>query len=90
MLNNLYLIPATLGLNVLGMASGVLFARMFSLPKEDHITIAAEVGLQNSTLAIFVASTLIGSPQMAVVAVVYGSFTFFTTALGAWAVQKFT
>lgn len=75
------LIPYTLMLNFLSMTAGLLVPRGFRLTKQNQYTIAVEVGLQNSTLAIFVASTLLGSQDMALVAVVYGSFSFFTTML---------
>lgn len=75
------LIPVTLLLNLLSMTAGLLVPKAFGLTKQNQFTIAVEVGLQNSTLAIFVASTLLGSQDMALVAVVYGSFSFFTTML---------
>ncbi len=75
------LIPYTLMLNFFSMTAGLLVPRAFRLTKQNQYTIAVEVGLQNSTLAIFVASALLGSQEMALVAVVYGSFSFFTTML---------
>ena len=42
-------------------------------------TIAIEIGLQNSALAIFIATQVLESQQMALMAVLYSSFTFFTT-----------
>jgi BASS family bile acid:Na+ symporter len=75
------LIPYAFMLNIFSMTAGLLVPRAFRLTKQNQYTIAVEVGLQNSTLAIFVASTLLGSQEMALVAVVYGSFSFFTTML---------
>lgn len=75
------LIPYALMLNLFSMTAGLLIPKLFRLTKQNQYTIAVEVGLQNSTLAIFVASTLLGSQEMALVAVVYGSFSFFTTML---------
>ena len=75
------LIPYALMLNLFSMTAGLLIPKLFRLTKQNQYTIAFEVGLQNSTLAIFVASTLLGSQEMALVAVVYGSFSFFTTML---------
>jgi BASS family bile acid:Na+ symporter len=75
------LIPYALMLNFFSMTAGLLVPKLFRLTKQNQYTIAVEVGLQNSTLAIFVASTLLGSQEMALVAVVYGSFSFFTTML---------
>jgi len=46
------------------------------------------VGLQNSALAIFVAATLLKNNDMALVPVVYGSFSFFSTLLFGWSVKR--
>jgi BASS family bile acid:Na+ symporter len=79
----LYILPYTLALNFLAFTSGFYVPRLFGLSKRNQFTIAVEVGLQNSTLAIFVAARLLDNYTIAMVAVVYGSFSFFTTwALG--------
>ncbi|MEX0986928.1 MAG: bile acid:sodium symporter family protein [Bacteroidales bacterium] len=82
------LMPVTLLLNALSMFIGWQIAWLTRLKKRDRFTIAIEVGLQNSALAIFVASTLLGNRTMALVAVVYGSFTFFSTALFGWGIKR--
>jgi len=82
------LLPYTLLLNALSMFLGWQVARLSRLKRRDRFTIAIEVGLQNSALAIFVASYLLGSREMALVAVVYGSFTFFSTAFFAWGIKR--
>ena len=74
---NLY--PHAILLNILSMFSGWFIARGFRLKRRNQFTIAVEVGLQNSTLAIFIAATLLTSQKMAVVPIIYGSFSFFTT-----------
>lgn len=74
---NLY--PHAILLNALSMFGGWYVARIIGLKKKNQFTIAIEVGLQNSTLAIFIAATLLSSQQMAVVPIIYGSFSFFTT-----------
>jgi BASS family bile acid:Na+ symporter len=80
--------PDTLLLNVLAMSAGFLVARLFRLKVINQFTISIEVGLQNSALAIFVAATLLKSNHMALVPVVYGSFSFFSTLLFGWMVKK--
>ena len=80
--------PNTLLLNLLAMVAGFLVARIFRLVVINQFTISIEVGLQNSALAIFVAATLLKSNDMALVPVVYGSFTFFSTFLFGWSVKK--
>ncbi len=82
------LLPYTLLLNGLSMFLGWRMATVSRLRSRDRFTIAIEVGLQNSALAIFVASSLLESHTMALVAVVYGSFTFFSTALFGWGIKK--
>jgi BASS family bile acid:Na+ symporter len=80
--------PYTLMLNILAMVSGFLVARLIRLRVVNQFTISIEVGLQNSALAIFVAATLLKSNSMALVPVVYGSFSFFSTLLFGWSVKK--
>ncbi len=74
---NLY--PPAILLNVFSMLGGWVIARQMGLKRRNQYTIAVEVGLQNSTLAIFIAATLLSNQQMAVVPIIYGSFSFFTT-----------
>ena len=70
------------------MVSGFLVARVMRLRVINQFTISIEVGLQNSALAIFVAATLLNNNDMALVPVVYGSFSFFSTLLFGWSVKK--
>lgn len=80
--------PYALALHLVAMGTGLLVAKLARLKAMDRMTISIEVGLQNSALAIFVASTLLQSHSMALVPVVYGGFTFFTTLLFGWIVKK--
>jgi BASS family bile acid:Na+ symporter len=82
------LFPYALLLNFTAMVAGLVVARSLRLGVKNQFTIAIEVGLQNSGLAIVVAVTLLGSHAMALVPVVYGSFTFFSTLLFGWIVKK--
>ena len=85
----LQILPYTLALNVMAYVSGFYVPRLFSLSKRNQFTIAVEVGLQNSTLAIFVATRLLDNYTIALVAVVYGSFSFFTTWAFGYLSRKF-
>jgi BASS family bile acid:Na+ symporter len=78
----------TLMLNILAMISGFLIARVLRLRVINQFTISIEVGLQNSALAIVVAATLLESNEMALVPMVYGTFSFFSTLLFGWSVKK--
>jgi len=84
----IHIFPYTLVLNIVAMVSGFLVARLNRLRVVNQFTISIEVGLQNSALAIFVAATLLRSNSMALVPVVYGSFSFFSTLLFGWSVKK--
>lgn len=78
-----------LALNIVSMAAGYLLSRLFALDNRDSYTISTQVGLQNSALAIYVAASLIGQPQIAIAAVIYSSFSFFSTLLFAWLMKKY-
>ena len=84
-----YLFPYALALNFFAMLTGYLFARRMGLNKRNNFTISVEVGMQNSALAIFVASSLLEHREMAMVAVVYSSFTFFSTLLFGYLGKRF-
>jgi len=85
----LNLLPYAVALNVLSTFAGYYVPGFFRLSKRDLFTIAIEVGLQNSTLGIFVASTLLNNYKIALVAVVYGSFSFFSTWLFGYLAKKY-
>lgn len=79
----LILLPFALTLNVAGMFIGY---GMGWIGRESHpsrVTIGIEVGLQNSGLAIAVATSeyMLGNPEMALPATIYAMFSFVTTAI---------
>lgn len=69
----------TLILNSTSMFAGYMFGGLVHLSNKDRYTIAIQTGLQNSTLAIFIAATLLNDQMMAITPIIYGSFTFFST-----------
>jgi len=79
----LQVVPFVLALNVMGMLSGYAMARIFKFDVSRIITMSVEVGIQNSALAITLAtsSVFIGQPKMAIPAIVYGLFTFFNAII---------
>lgn len=85
----LVLFPLGLLLNFFGMGLGKYIAKMVRLSRKTQFTIAIEVGLQNSALAIFIASTILENQKMALVAVIYSSFSFFSTALFGYLAKKY-
>jgi BASS family bile acid:Na+ symporter len=59
-------------LNGLGTVAGFLAGRLLGLPATQQICLAVEVGIQNCTLAIAITAGLLGQPEMAVPAALYG------------------
>lgn len=78
-----------LALNVVTMALGYGIATVNRLPQDSVKAIAVEVGIQNGTLAIAIASapTFLNNPTMAIPAGVYGLLMYFTGAVFAWLVS---
>ncbi|MEL6491547.1 MAG: bile acid:sodium symporter family protein [Cyanobacteria bacterium J06621_3] len=78
----------TLVLNVVTMALGYAFSRLVQLEQKSAIAITCEVGIQNGTLAIAVASapTLLNNPTVAIPAAIYSLLMFLTGgAIALWA-----
>lgn len=69
---------ATLTLNILVLALGYGLGQFFKLSRAQAVSIGYEVGLQNGTLALLVAGTLIGNSTMMIPAVTYSILMFFT------------
>lgn len=82
--------PFVLTLNFAGMLAGYLISRIAGFNKKRQITLVIEVGIQNSALAITIASSqaFLGNPQMAIPALVYGMFTFFTAVLFGYIIKR--
>ncbi|MGK7886956.1 MAG: bile acid:sodium symporter family protein, partial [Crocosphaera sp.] len=70
----------TLSLNLLTMFLGYAIASLAKLDDKSRKTITVEVGIQNGTLAITVASVLLNSPTMAIPAGIYSLLMFVTSA----------
>lgn len=81
--------PATLMLNLVMMALAFGLATGFGLGQRQRTAITMECGLQNSTLAIFVAATLLENRAMTVPGGIYGLLMFATAgAYLAWSVRR--
>ncbi|MCO4792088.1 MAG: bile acid:sodium symporter family protein [Bacteriovoracaceae bacterium] len=70
--------PSALTLNILTMVLAYGASRLLTLSKEQSRAITFECGLQNGTLAIFIAVTLLGDERMMLPGVVYGLLMFVT------------
>lgn len=77
----------TLTLNLLTMALGYAVAILGKLDSSSAKAITVEVGIQNGTLAIAVATTLLNSPTMAIPAAIYALLMFLTSGAFAWLVR---
>jgi BASS family bile acid:Na+ symporter len=75
---------ATLILNVAVLFLGYQLALKSHLSKAQAVTIGFEVGIQNGTLALVVAGTLIGNELMMIPAVTYAIIMFASGGLFAW------
>jgi len=86
----LKVIPPALLLNVAGMLFGYFSGYLIKLGKANKLTLSIEVGIQNSALAITIASSAIflHNYTMAIPAVVYGLFTFFNALLIGYILKK--
>ncbi|MCY4645060.1 MAG: bile acid:sodium symporter family protein [Bacteriovoracales bacterium] len=71
----------TLALNLIMMTIGFYIPRLFALGRRQSVAVSLESGLQNGTLAIFVAVNLLGDIGLAIPAVIY-SLLMFVTAGG--------
>ena len=77
---------ATLTLNIVTMALGYGIATIAKLKEDSVRAIAVEVGIQNGTLAIAIASApaFLNNSTMAIPAGIYALLMYFTSAAFAW------
>lgn len=81
----------TLTLMVLTMALGYAIATLAKLTQKEATAITVEVGIQNGTLAIAIASapTFLNTPSMAIPAAIYSLLMFVVSGVfAAWSSQK--
>ncbi len=79
LLSHLDLLLPSFLLNLSGILIGYRIGRIVGITHGGSYTIAVEMGLQNSALAVFIATQLLNDNDIALMAVIYSSFTFFTT-----------
>ena len=75
---------AALLLNIVAMLLGFQLAKLAKLNAAQSTTIGFEVGLQNGTLALLVAGSIIGNEVMMIPIATYSIIMFFSGALFAW------
>lgn len=73
--------PVTLLLNILTLLIGYFLAKAFFLPKAQQISIAVEAGIQNGTLGIMIAATLLKNSEMTIPIAIYSLLMFLTASV---------
>jgi BASS family bile acid:Na+ symporter len=73
--------PIMLCLNILTLVVGFFLATVFLLPKRQRLTISIESGIQNGTLGIMIAATLLKNSEMTIPIAIYSLIMFMTSAL---------
>lgn len=76
--------PSTFTLNLLTMGLGWLLAKWFGLNLAQSITIAIESGIQNGTLAIVIASSILFMPELSLAAAIYSIAMFLSGGVLMW------
>lgn len=73
--------PVALALNLCSLGIGYFSGRILGLGERQSITIAIESGIQNGTLGITIAATLMVNSTMAIPSAIYGLLMFGTAGL---------
>jgi bile acid:Na+ symporter, BASS family len=84
---SIHLFPFVLLLNVLAMVAGYFISKLMKLNFRNQYTIAIEVGLHNTALALLVAGSILQTPEMEKPALVYAMFTFFSAILFVYTIK---
>ena len=74
----------TLLLNVITMSLGYFTAKLFKLNKENAISITIESGIQNGTLALVIAASVLNNPEMGIPIGAFAIWMFVTGGILMW------
>lgn len=74
-----------LGLNVTTMLFGFFSARLLKLNQPQTVTISIESGIQNGTLGIFIASSILSNSEMAIPPAIYSLVMFLSGGMMIYA-----
>ncbi|MBL7829264.1 MAG: bile acid:sodium symporter family protein [Saprospiraceae bacterium] len=80
--------PIALLQNACCLFFGYFIMRYMGLPHPSRITAAMESGVQNTTLAFLIASTMLGNQEMVKPALVYSMYSFWTACLFAYVANR--
>ncbi len=75
---------ACLLFNLASLGCGYAVPVALGLPRPQSIAVSMEIGIHNSTLALFIALNVLATPAMAIPAAVYSLVMFFTATVLAW------
>ncbi len=78
----------TLVLNIVTMGLGYLTARMFKLEIKNTISITIESGIQNGTLALVIATSILNNVEMGIPIGAYAIWMFLTAGILMWLLGK--
>ncbi len=81
---------ATLLLNIITMGLGYLTAKLFKLNLKSAISITIESGIQNGTLALVIATTILNNIEMGIPTASYAIWMFATGGILMWQLGKRT
>ena len=80
---------AALVFNIVSMGVGYFVPKLFGVIEKQAIAIGMEIGIHNGTLAMFVASEVLGSSVMRIPPAIYSLIMFFTAAaFGAFVARR--
>lgn len=71
-------------LNIVMMSIGFFIAKAFKLNLAQRISISIETGIQNGTLAIVIAASILEQPELAVPGAIYGLAMFLSGGFMMW------
>ncbi|MFT5057110.1 MAG: BASS family bile acid:Na+ symporter [Pseudoalteromonas distincta] len=75
-------------LNVCTMTAGFATAKLLKLNRKQATTISLESGIQNATMALAVAGTLLGNAAYGIAPAVYGLLMYLTGGTLVWLLKK--
>ena len=82
------LLPSTFAMHIIAMIISAVCAQLLLRNSNQTVTIAIEVGLQNTALALLITGTIYVNNDMSKPALVYAMFSFFSTFIFALFTKK--
>ncbi|MFN6944843.1 MAG: bile acid:sodium symporter family protein [Cytophagaceae bacterium] len=73
--------PVTLALNVSTLMVGYISAKLFKINQRQSISVSIESGIQNGTLAITIAVSMLNNVAMSIPPAIYSLVMFFTSGI---------